>query len=90
MHYRLPRPLRKGTVMNAYDEVELTKDCRMWGLHAGARGAIVDAVPGEDFVAVEFYGPNGEHAVHLVRIALLRVTDRSTASVSSASSPAHP
>jgi len=43
---------------------------------AGARGAVVDAVADEDFVAVEFYGPNEENDVHLVPIRLLRVTDR--------------
>ncbi len=62
--------------MNEYDEVKLVADQPQWGLLAGARGAVVEAAPGEDFVAVEFYGPNEENDVHLVPIRLLRVTDR--------------
>jgi len=62
--------------MNEYDEVELIVDQPQWGLSAGARGAVVDAVPGEDFVAVEFFRPNEENDVHLVSRHLLRVTDR--------------
>lgn len=61
--------------MKEYDEVELIVDQPHWELSAGARGAVVDAVPGEDFVAVEFFQPNEENVVHLVSIHLLRVTD---------------
>lgn len=62
--------------MNEYDEVELTTDRPEWNLSAGTRGAVVDIVPGEDFVTVEFSGLNGENAVHLVPLTALRVTDR--------------
>lgn len=62
--------------MNEYDEVELVVDQPQWELLAGARGAVVDAVPGEDFVAVGFYRPDEENVVHFVPIRLLRVTDR--------------
>ena len=64
-------------MMNEYDEVELTTDQPEWNLPAGARGAVVDVVPGEDFLTVEFFGSNGENTVHLVPLATLRVTDTS-------------
>lgn len=63
--------------MIEYDEVELTVDHPEWNLRAGARGAVVGIVPGEDFVTVEFSGPNDENAVHLVPRTAFRVTDRS-------------
>ncbi|MDQ4100385.1 MAG: DUF4926 domain-containing protein [Chloroflexota bacterium] len=62
--------------MNEYDEVELMVDQPQWELLAGARGAVVDLVPDEDVVAVEFYRPNEENVVHLAPIRFLRVTDR--------------
>lgn len=62
--------------MNEYDEVELVIDQSQWDLCAGARGAVVDAEPGEDVVAVEFYRPDEENVVHLVPVRHLRVTDR--------------
>ncbi len=62
--------------MNEYDEVELIVDQPQWDLLTGARGAVVDAVPGEDVVAVEFYRPDEENVVHFVPIRHLRVTDR--------------
>ena len=62
--------------MNEYDEVELVIDQLHWDLFAGARGAVVDTVPGEDVVAVEFYRADEENVVHLVPVRLLRVTGR--------------
>lgn len=76
--------------MNEYDEVALIADQPQWNLRAGALGAVVDAVPGEDVVAVEFYGPDEENAVHLVPVGLLRVTDRYPAPTSSETAAAHP
>jgi hypothetical protein len=75
-------------MMNEYDEVELMADHPEWNLPAGARGAVVDIVPGEDFVTVEFSGPNGENTVHFVPLTALRVTDRYVVSASSVR--AHP
>lgn len=76
--------------MNEYDEVGLIMDQPQWNLRAGARGAVVDAVPGEDVVAVEFYGPDEENAVHLVPADLLRVTDRYAAPAPTGTAVAHP
>ena len=74
--------------MNEYDEVELIMDRPEWNLPAGTRGAVVDIVPGEDFVTVEFAGPHGENVVHLVPLTALRVTDRYKLPASSVT--AHP
>lgn len=74
--------------MNEYDEVELTTDRPEWNLPTGTRGVVVDIVPGEDFVTVEFFGLRGENVVHLVPRAALRVTDRYVAPTSSV--VAHP
>jgi hypothetical protein len=76
--------------MNEYDEVELIADQPQWNLRAGALGAVVDAVPGADFVTVEFYGPNEENAVHLVPVDLVRVTDRYAAPAPTGTAVAHP
>ncbi len=77
--------------MNEYDEVELTEDAPDWRLRAGSRGVIVDThalVRGN--VTVEFCEQDGEIEVHLVPVAMLRVTDSYVAPVAAASHAAHP
>jgi hypothetical protein len=76
--------------MKEYDEVELTENAPDWHLRAGSRGVVVDAVHGDDFVAVEFYEQDGDIAVHLVPVSMLRVTDPYVAPVAAPSETAHP
>jgi hypothetical protein len=59
-----------------YDEVELLTDRPDWNLNRGVRGVVVDVIAGEDFVTVEFFDGDETIGVHLVPLALLRVTAR--------------
>ncbi len=68
---------------NLYDEVELTSDLSAYGLRVGERGAVIDiGALSRGVVTVEFYR---DDSVHLVPVAVVRVTDRSVSLTTSPS-----
>lgn len=76
--------------MTEYDEVELIADQPQWQMLAGAQGAVVDAMPGENVVSIEFYGPDEENTVHLVPVDVLRVTDHAVRRALAETAAPHP